>query len=64
MDTEILRELIEKANSSELEVCSNCEETEIECACIRNKCIKCGKSVGNITFTICDNCWNLKNREL
>ena len=40
-----------------IEPCSNCKETVKECACMRNICILCGKSVGNITFTLCDSCW-------
>jgi hypothetical protein len=39
--------------------CLNCKETVNECACMRNKCIKCGQSVGNITFTVCDDCWDI-----
>ena len=38
--------------------CPNCGETVKVCACIRNKCIDCGKSVGNVTFTVCDDCWD------
>jgi regulator of replication initiation timing len=38
--------------------CSNCKETKDPCACMRNPCIKCGKPVGNITFTVCDECWD------
>jgi len=37
--------------------CPNCEETKKNCACMRNKCIRCGKPVGNITFSSCDLCW-------
>jgi hypothetical protein len=40
------------------EPCSNCKETENDCACIRNKCNDCGEPVGNITFTVCDKCWD------
>ena len=40
-----------------MEECSNCHETNDPCACMRNKCIRCGKPVGNITFTVCDDCW-------
>ena len=39
------------------ETCQNCGETNIDCACIRNKCIICGAAVGNITFTRCDAHW-------
>ena len=39
-------------------VCPNCKETAIICACIRNKCKKCGEPVGNVTFSVCDNCFN------
>ena len=38
--------------------CPNCKETIEECACMRNKCNKCGKPIGNITFSVCDACWN------
>jgi len=42
------------------QVCPNCKETDLDnCGCIRNKCIKCGEPVGNITFTVCDKCWNI-----
>ena len=38
--------------------CPNCKEPlKSECACLRNKCIKCGDPVGNITFTFCDSCY-------
>lgn len=40
------------------EPCPNCKELIDECGCMRNKCIKCGNPVGNITFTVCDNCWD------
>ena len=43
---------------SQGEPCSNCKETINPCACMRNICRKCGKPVGNITFAICDECWN------
>ena len=39
--------------------CPNCNETEQPCACMRNICYKCGKPVGNITFTVCDDCWDV-----
>ena len=37
--------------------CPNCHERKVVCACLRNTCA-CGKPVGNITFTVCDDCWN------
>jgi len=37
--------------------CPNCGEKKVVCACMRNKCIRCGKPVGNITFTYCDKCF-------
>ena len=43
--------------------CRNCKETIQACGCVRNKCIKCGESVGNITFTYCDECWVKHNAE-
>ena len=42
-------------------ICDNCKECEPVCACLRNICVVCGAPVGNITFTVCDECWN--NRE-
>ncbi len=44
----------------EKEPCPNCKETVDECACLRNKCHLCKEPVGNITFTVCDKCWDLK----
>lgn len=38
--------------------CPNCKEKDKKCACMRNKCIECEKPVGNITFTVCDDCWD------
>ena len=38
--------------------CPNCKEHGEECACMRSKCIECGAPVGNITFTVCDKCWD------
>lgn len=40
-----------------LQPCANCKEMVSECACMRNKCLKCGNPVGNITFTACDPCF-------
>lgn len=45
---------------SKIEPCPNCGERKVECACVRNLCFSCGKPVGNIVFTICDECWNKK----
>lgn len=42
------------------EPCPNCKETVEKCACMRNICDKCGNPVGNITFTICDKCWDIE----
>lgn len=39
--------------------CPNCKEPmNTECACLRNKCVRCLEPVGNITFTVCDDCWD------
>lgn len=38
--------------------CPNCKERKTVCACLRNTCIQCGAPVGNITFTVCDACWD------
>ena len=47
-------------------LCPNCREpADIadKCACKRNTCIRCGKPVGNITFTVCDECWIILGKE-
>ena len=44
--------------------CPNCKEKKKKCACIRNICIECGKPVGNITFTVCDDCWDKSVRAI
>lgn len=49
--------------SHEEEPCPNCKETQSECACMRNICIRCGNPVGNITFTLCDDCWDIDLRK-
>lgn len=38
--------------------CPNCKERKVACACLINTCIRCGNPVGNITFTVCDECWH------
>lgn len=43
-----------------VEPCANCKETVKECACLRNICHKCQKPVGNVTFTICNECWDIE----
>jgi hypothetical protein len=43
---------------TEYPACPNCKERKVVCACLRNTCFQCGKPVGNITFTVCDECWN------
>ena len=50
-------QLIEE-NEKIKSACPNCKETIEHCACMRNKCNKCGEPIGNITFTICDDCWD------
>jgi hypothetical protein len=45
-----------EAEKSEGE-CPNCKETQQPCACIRNTCHRCKNPVGNITFSVCDDCW-------
>lgn len=40
--------------------CRNCRETKFPCACMRNRCVRCGLSVGNVTFSVCDDCWDTK----
>lgn len=43
--------------------CANCRETKEECACMRNKCIKCGEPVGYVLFFFCNTCWETFLRE-
>jgi hypothetical protein len=46
-------------DDKEKELCPNCKEpADGNCACMRNKCIRCGESVGNVTFTVCEDCWH------
>lgn len=45
------------------EPCPNCKELVEECACMRNICNICGDPVGNITFAICDKCWDKEREE-
>lgn len=43
--------------------CPNCKEPDDgNCACMRTKCHECGESVGNVTFTVCDECWDKADR--
>lgn len=60
--TETIMEEVEKELAEdEIEKCSNCHEPlNSECACMRNRCIKCEGPVGNITFSYCDKCWDKK----
>ena len=48
-------------SSEVLDRCANCKEPRGNCACVRNKCIRCGEAVGNTTFTVCDDCWGKKS---
>lgn len=41
--------------------CPNCKESQPPCKCLRNICMRCGESVGNITFTVCDDCWDIEH---
>ena len=56
--SKIIKEVINMTVSDN--PCPNCKEIINECACIRNKCVKCSNSIGNITFTVCDSCWDKK----
>ena len=53
-----LRCAFQDLKESEEVKCPNCKETQIPCACMRNICKDCGKPVCNITFTVCDECWD------
>jgi len=59
---EVMTEILKRAGGKRETPCENCKEDTIECACMRNKCIKCGESVGNITFTVCDKCWGKEKK--
>ena len=54
---ELLQREIALAASQSI-ICDNCKECGPVCACQRNKCVVCGAPVGNITFTVCDECWD------
>ncbi|MFW6246777.1 MAG: hypothetical protein ACOC22_01180 [bacterium] len=45
------------------EPCSNCKETVEVCACMRNICNDRGEPVSNVTFSVCDECYNKGSRE-
>lgn len=47
-----------KVKGKKIQECPNCKEAVNLCACMRNKCVRCHKPVGNITFTVCDACWD------
>ncbi len=48
----------------EPEMCPNCKKpANGNCDCMKNKCDSCGKPVGNITFTVCDKCWDAEHKE-
>ena len=47
-----------EAKEQEEKPCPNCKETIELCACMRNICKRCGNPVGNITFAICDDCFD------
>jgi len=51
------------AQARRTEPCPNCKEMVVECGCVRNKCMRCGNPVGNITFTVCDNCWDKEHKK-
>ena len=54
----------QKIKSEELKKpCPNCKETVEICECMRNECMDCGKPVGNITFSVCDKCWDEERKE-
>ena len=46
-----------------MEKCPNCGETKNPCDCMRNICIDCGEPVENITFTVCDDCWEKRTEQ-
>ena len=54
-----LRSLVDHLPEHE---CTQCHETNDPCACMRNKCVRCGKPVGNVTFTLCDDCWENRKK--
>lgn len=51
----------ERRMKPSVSTCKNCNEPDNgNCACMRNKCKMCGAPVGNVTFTYCDKCWNVR----
>jgi hypothetical protein len=48
-----------------VELCPNCKKpNNNNCDCMKNICLLCNKPIGNITFTICDECWDREYDEL
>lgn len=54
----------EPSDKQRIVPCPNCGEMNIECACMRSKCLRCGGPVGNITFTYCDDCFWVHEEEM
>ncbi len=48
---------------SDLFECPKCHETNAECRCLRGKCDICGKPLGKITYTFCDECWETEPQQ-
>lgn len=51
-----------ESTTNEQATCPNCKEPDNgDCKCMQNKCRDCDKPVGNVTFTLCDGCWEKKH---
>lgn len=57
-DDDFKKLLVDNGIIIKKEPCANCKENNVVCKCIKNICYKCGYSVGNITFSVCDECWD------
>lgn len=57
-DDDFKKLLVDNGIIIKKEPCANCKENNVVCKCIKNICFKCGYSVGNITFSVCDDCWD------
>lgn len=55
---ELVTNLAPWPEASKEEKCSQCGESVQPCACMRAICDECKEPIGNVTFTVCDNCWD------
>lgn len=43
--------------------CPNCKDIVRPCQCTKNICRSCSGPVGNVTFTVCGDCWDKQFEE-